>query len=338
VTGKRLRIAPGAITGVPPAHDSATTLDDFSTPRPRPTGPFGEGPPPPSLAGGVHDPGPYDPLSCGPRGIPHGNGPGLTGVRELDDPRQHMSDDDDRDDDDYPDDDVNVTEPLAKRSFSAARRRELARRGHALPDGSYPIEDTTDLHNAAILARSGHGNVSAARRLIARRARELNVPDPLAAAGSAKAIIADPMPHIAMPAVAGHPPPGTRLSPNGMRRGPGAPDTPAHGHVLTSLLHGQHEGMAFNFQERVMPPVHGPVLRTVESLPSGSSLADPGQVQPAIIDHARAASRGDNVPIPQGMHGAARRPYDRAPSAAAPQRPYQAPGADLTTRGPAACQ
>jgi hypothetical protein len=65
------------------------------------------------------------------------------------------------------------------RKFNASRRRDLARRGHALRDGSYPIPDADALRRAAILARSGHGNVTAARRLIARRAKELGVPNPL---------------------------------------------------------------------------------------------------------------------------------------------------------------
>jgi hypothetical protein len=70
---------------------------------------------------------------------------------------------------------------VLKRKFSAARRKELASEGKALSDGSYPIENEEDLHNAAILARSGHGDVAAAKRLIARRAKELGVANPLAA-------------------------------------------------------------------------------------------------------------------------------------------------------------
>jgi hypothetical protein len=66
-----------------------------------------------------------------------------------------------------------------KRDIDTATRRRLAGEGSALPDGSYPIENADDLHNAAVLARSGHGNVSGAKRLIARRARELDVPNPL---------------------------------------------------------------------------------------------------------------------------------------------------------------
>lgn len=48
-----------------------------------------------------------------------------------------------------------------------------------LTGNSYPIPDKDALRRAAILARSGHGDVAAARRLIARRARELGVPNPL---------------------------------------------------------------------------------------------------------------------------------------------------------------
>lgn len=69
---------------------------------------------------------------------------------------------------------------LSKRKVSSAERKRLAEAGHALPDGSYPIENEEDLHNAAILAKSGHGDVAAAKRLIAKRAKELGVANPLA--------------------------------------------------------------------------------------------------------------------------------------------------------------
>ena len=66
-----------------------------------------------------------------------------------------------------------------KRDIGEADRRRIADEGNAVrnADGhiSYPIENTGDLQNAATLARSGHGDVAAARRLIARRARELGV-------------------------------------------------------------------------------------------------------------------------------------------------------------------
>lgn len=69
--------------------------------------------------------------------------------------------------------------PVYKRDIDTGTRRQLAAEGKALPDGSYPIQDAGDLHNAAVLARSGHGNADAASRLIARRARELGVPNPM---------------------------------------------------------------------------------------------------------------------------------------------------------------
>lgn len=73
---------------------------------------------------------------------------------------------------------------VLKKKHSAENRRSLASEGKALPDGSYPIEDEEDLHNAAILARSGHGDVAAAKRLIAKRAKELGVANPLAASAT----------------------------------------------------------------------------------------------------------------------------------------------------------
>lgn len=67
----------------------------------------------------------------------------------------------------------------AHRKFSSDERKKLASEDKALPDGSYPIPDEDALRRAAILARSGHGDVAAAKKLIARRARELGVKNPL---------------------------------------------------------------------------------------------------------------------------------------------------------------
>lgn len=78
-------------------------------------------------------------------------------------------------------------EVLGKRKFTAEQRRQLAKEGKALADGSYPIENSEDLQNAATLARSGHGNVAAAKRLISRRAKELGVANPLDSESSSKA-------------------------------------------------------------------------------------------------------------------------------------------------------
>ena len=65
------------------------------------------------------------------------------------------------------------------RDYSAAERKEMAGDGRALPDGSYPINDEHDLNSAAILARSGHGDVAAATKHIGKRAKELGVANPL---------------------------------------------------------------------------------------------------------------------------------------------------------------
>lgn len=70
---------------------------------------------------------------------------------------------------------------VQKKFHSAKNRRNLAAQGKALPNNSYPIADTEDLKNAATLARSGHGDVGAAKRLIARRAKELGAKNPLSA-------------------------------------------------------------------------------------------------------------------------------------------------------------
>ena len=70
-------------------------------------------------------------------------------------------------------------EAVFKRNIDTATRRRLASEGKALPNLSYPIENAEDLGNAATLARSGHGDVGAARKLISRRAKELGVANPL---------------------------------------------------------------------------------------------------------------------------------------------------------------
>ena len=80
---------------------------------------------------------------------------------------------------------------VEKRDVNTAERRSLASDGNALPDGSYPIKNTGDLDNAAHLARTGHGDAEAAKKLIARRARELGVANPLDDAEKASAVAAD---------------------------------------------------------------------------------------------------------------------------------------------------
>jgi hypothetical protein len=72
---------------------------------------------------------------------------------------------------------------LQERAIPQARREKLLAKGQAIKndDGSiaYPIENAKDLENAATLARSGHGNVPAAKRLIAKMATKLGVKNPL---------------------------------------------------------------------------------------------------------------------------------------------------------------
>jgi hypothetical protein len=74
-------------------------------------------------------------------------------------------------------------ETITKRSFSTQRRQHDAAEGHANSDGSYPIETTGDLNNAA-QAIGRAKNPTSTRRLIARRAEDLGVKNPLAKKGS----------------------------------------------------------------------------------------------------------------------------------------------------------
>jgi hypothetical protein len=69
-----------------------------------------------------------------------------------------------------------AAEMIGLTDVSWAERQEYARRGWALPDGSYPIGNRAQLHAAAVLYASGHGDVKAAGKLIRKRAGELGVP------------------------------------------------------------------------------------------------------------------------------------------------------------------
>ena len=64
---------------------------------------------------------------------------------------------------------------LTPASETAEGRKKAASSGHALADGSYPIEDKKHLHSAAVLAASKKGNWQAAKSLIRRRAKDLGV-------------------------------------------------------------------------------------------------------------------------------------------------------------------
>lgn len=58
---------------------------------------------------------------------------------------------------------------------STKERKQAASDGNALPDGSYPIRNAKELHSAAVLAASGHGDVAGAKKLIRKRAAALGV-------------------------------------------------------------------------------------------------------------------------------------------------------------------
>ena len=65
---------------------------------------------------------------------------------------------------------------LNEKEFSDEKRKELADKGFALPDGSFPIENTEDLKNA-IHAYGRAGDQSAVAKHIAKRAKELGQED-----------------------------------------------------------------------------------------------------------------------------------------------------------------
>jgi hypothetical protein len=68
-----------------------------------------------------------------------------------------------------------TTMGLVELSVTQAERDKAHEAGNSLPDKSYPINNAKQLHSAAILASSGHGDVKAAKALIRRRAKELGV-------------------------------------------------------------------------------------------------------------------------------------------------------------------
>lgn len=68
--------------------------------------------------------------------------------------------------------DVGGMDVDAARSFSAKERQRLAKKGQALPDGSYPIVTKQDLRNA-IQAYGRASNKAKAKRHIVKRARAL---------------------------------------------------------------------------------------------------------------------------------------------------------------------
>ena len=68
--------------------------------------------------------------------------------------------------------------PVEKAEYNTRQRREMAARGQAMPDGSFPIANRADLQNA-IQSVGRAANYEAAKRHIMRRARALNAMDML---------------------------------------------------------------------------------------------------------------------------------------------------------------
>lgn len=61
---------------------------------------------------------------------------------------------------------------LAERKFSEEKREELADKGFAMKDGSYPIETEKDLKNA-IKAHGRASDIEATKKHIVKRAKAL---------------------------------------------------------------------------------------------------------------------------------------------------------------------
>lgn len=61
------------------------------------------------------------------------------------------------------------------RDYSADERKSMAKKGHAMPDGSYPIADAEDLDNAIHAVGRGNADHDAIRRHIIKRAAALGL-------------------------------------------------------------------------------------------------------------------------------------------------------------------
>lgn len=73
---------------------------------------------------------------------------------------------------------INFDDDVEKKDYSTEERRQMASRGTAMPDGSFPIANRTDLANA-IQSVGRASNYDAARRHIISRARALGAVDML---------------------------------------------------------------------------------------------------------------------------------------------------------------
>ena len=70
-------------------------------------------------------------------------------------------------------------------TFTAKQRRQLADSGAAMPDGSYPIRNGSDLDNAIDAIGRGSGSHAAIRAHIIQRAKALGLTAQLPAGWSA---------------------------------------------------------------------------------------------------------------------------------------------------------
>lgn len=69
-----------------------------------------------------------------------------------------------------------LKESLNEREYSDKERKDMADKGLALPDGSFPVKDLEDLKNA-IQAYGRSKDQAAAAKFIAKRAKELSAED-----------------------------------------------------------------------------------------------------------------------------------------------------------------
>jgi hypothetical protein len=65
---------------------------------------------------------------------------------------------------------------FAKKDYTSKQREAMASRGQAMPDGSFPIANAKDLHNA-IQSIGRASNPEAAKKHIKARARALHLED-----------------------------------------------------------------------------------------------------------------------------------------------------------------
>jgi HK97 family phage prohead protease len=76
----------------------------------------------------------------------------------------------------------------SERAYSADDRKKMAAKGEAMPDGSYPIANASDLASAIKLSGSGNASNASVRRHIIKRARALGltnmIPDSWGAGGT----------------------------------------------------------------------------------------------------------------------------------------------------------